>query len=524
MLNNREDNSAMDQPKRLKDLLGRLKGHFGSNERLARSLTVSTKALAGWLKKSEDDLQRLHPASIDKIRSVAVEELGLDIALLESPPALWDVEKSYEENISASLEIRHLPTPLLRNHRVPFLGYTLNSPFGCSASVLTATSPRIRFLARTGCDLITYKTVRSSSYRSHLTPNLFICPSAIDIDPDGPRPASVVVEDVHNRARAVNGLMNRFGMPSPPLDQWKVDFSHAKELLGPGQMLILSVVGTARRDAAEKILVRDFVTAVEHGLEAGAEVFELNTSCPNCNGLEGFLGGNSTLVIRICKAVRECARQSKILLKIGSASAKQLHELVMGTAAFVDGYSAINTVPVVGLRQGQDDFEPAYGRPGLEAGLSGKPIFRLGLRAIRDLARIREVEGLGGKVVIGIGGVSSGEDVRTYLEAGANAVQATTAFFDDALFGLTVRRTLDAELPVIAHTILDYKERARVNWSRAIDEMSEAMDDSRVSSVALAEWNEWQRRFSETASLGPLRVSVPTVEDFKGRILRRLHR
>src|SRR5204863_1437101 len=62
-----------------------------------------------------------------------------------------------------------------KNHSIPFLGHSLKSRFGASASVITSTSQRIRFLFESGVDVVTYKTVRSDFYKSHPPPNIFFC-------------------------------------------------------------------------------------------------------------------------------------------------------------------------------------------------------------------------------------------------------------------------------------------------------------------------------------------------------------
>ena len=47
--------------------------------------------------------------------------------------------------------------------------------------------------------------------------------------------------------------------------------------------------------------------------------------------------------------------------------------------------------------------------------------------------------------VIGVGGVTTAEDVRSYLNAGTSAVHIATAAMVDPLTGIAIRRTLAAE-------------------------------------------------------------------------------
>jgi dihydroorotate dehydrogenase len=77
-------------------------------------------------------------------------------------------------------------------------------------------------------------------------------------------------------------------------------------------------------------------------------------------------------------------------------------------------------------------------------GVSGPPLLRRGLDVV---ARLRA--GLGpDKTVIGVGGVSAPADVAAYLEAGATAVQAYTAFiYEGPLWPSRVQRRAAGRRP-----------------------------------------------------------------------------
>ena len=511
---------------RLEELLRAMIKESGTVGRLASRLRVSEKAVRAWSKKNEDELHHLHADSLEALMKVA-GEMKIPIEIFTTPPSLWDLRASYKENLLMDPGLPPRPATPFRNHRIPFLGYLLNSRFGASASVITSTSSRIRFLTSSEVDVVTFKTVRSDKLPSHPPQNIFCCSKDVPILKPGMQLPSVAVGENPDVHRPKFGMMNRFGMPSPLPEVWQAEFRATKAGLQEGQLLILSVVPTANRNDPEAVLIRDAVRVVEYALEAGAEVIEINCSCPNCSGMEGELFRDLDLVEKICQAVSTVLGKAKVLLKIGYLEERDLSEFVARTAPFVHGYSAINTVPVEGFRQGQYGPEPAFGTPRLKAGLSGPPILRYGLNCVSNLVKIREQENL--QVgIIGIGGAVTTANVQSYIDSGADIVQCATAFFVDSFFGMKVRKFLDDQLLGKEISAEDEREIARQNWSRALGNLEEDLggDDgvwASVQQAGLMDFLEWERNQKATVALGPRRaLAVPSVEEFTTRIRNRL--
>jgi dihydroorotate dehydrogenase len=516
---------------KLQDLLKEMRSRSGSAPRLAQMLKVTDRTVWDWLKKSEENLHRLHQENIEQIVRAA-RELRIEPELFAPALPLWDFECSYDANLALDPGMPPVLAKPFRDHRVSFLGRSLRSPFGASASVMTCNSARVRFLAHAGVDVIFYKTVRSVPHRAHPSPNIFCCGQGTGVlDPAQRTLPTVIVgnpaEDLKTYKPSF-GMMNRFGMPSQPPEVWKADFRAAREFMAAGQLLILSVVGTVDPADSSSALLADIVRVVELAMEAGAEVIEINLSCPNCSGMEGELYHNLPLVLEICKSVSKVAGRTQIILKIGYMKPKKLREFVVATAPYVSGFSAINTLPVEGLRQGQRDTEPAFGTPGLKAGLSGKPIHRYALDCVQSLVAIRESEALKQIAIIGIGGVTEPGDVLNFLKSGADLALATTAFFDDPYFGIRVRRVLDSELSKGEFSVEDEKQAARINWSQAIGTLEQELGGSEavartIRENALADIFEWEREHAASVSLGPRRsLAVTTPEEFARRIRARL--
>lgn len=516
---------------KLRELLQEMRKRTGSIVRLADKIKVSQRTVSEWLGKSEDELQRLHQDNIDQILTVA-REVGLEPELFAPAPSLWDLGSSYETNLASDIGMPpKLETPF-RKHQVSFLGHSLNSPFGASASVLTCSSSRVRFLAHAGADLISYKTVRTRQHGAHPSPNILCCTQEIQmLDPGQKTLPPVMVgnpSDGPHFCTPMFGIVNRFGMPCRPPEIWQEDFRTAKESLVPGQLLILSVVGTAEKTDRSSTLVSDFVKAVEMSVRVGAAVIELNCSCPNCNGMEGQLYQNLPLVLEILTEIAPVARHTQIVLKIGYLKGRNLHEFVVETAPFVHAIAAINTIPVDGLRQGIDGPVRAFGASGVKAGLSGRPIFRCALSCVQELASIRTTEKLNRLGIIGIGGISTPQDVLTFLNSGADVVQATTAFFADSYFGIKVRRVLDSELRSKQLTSEEEEDVAGLNWRKALRDVEAELGGTEplrhlVRDAATADILEWERQHAESVKLGVRRpLAVPTPRQFAERIRARL--
>ena len=159
--------------------------------------------------------------------------------------------------------------------------------------------------------------------------------------------------------------------------------------------------------------VADYVTSAR-AVAPHVDYLVVNVSSPNTPGLRDL---QQTEALRpILAAVRDAAtaaaaREVPVLVKIAPDLADADVDAVAHLASDLGlaGVVAVNTT-----------IAHEYG-PG---GLSGAPLVDRGVEVVR---RVRRVLGEGA-VVIGVGGISTEADARRYLDAGATAVQAYTAF------------------------------------------------------------------------------------------------
>jgi dihydroorotate dehydrogenase (NAD+) catalytic subunit len=320
------------------------------------------------------------------------------------------------------------------------LDFKLNFPFGVPACALTPHARYIEYFARRGFDLMTYKTVRDRPWNPHPFPQWAFVPdvtdplSTDDIEHQHVRRHVFATLDplqISDLARA--SLVNSFGVPSLSVEQWKADIADAKAVLAPGQVLIVSVMGSPdaddTRDDAD--LIRQFVRTAAHAAEAGADIVELNLSCPNTGG--DLICSHATLSADVARAVRSELKKwdVPVFIKIGYLDPPALRELTEACQPHIQGVVAINTVSVKTSGRDGNAFFPSYLRTGgrsverSSAGLSGTAIRDLGLRSVRLLADIRETHRADSDwSIIGVGGVMAPADFVAYRDAGADAVQS----------------------------------------------------------------------------------------------------
>jgi dihydroorotate dehydrogenase len=167
-----------------------------------------------------------------------------------------------------------------------------------------------------------------------------------------------------------------------------------------------------------------------------ADYLVVNVSSPNTPGLRDLQSVDALRPILV--AVREAADRAtqaasiarvpllvKIAPDLADADVDAVAELVLDLG--LDGVVAVNTT--IGHDLG----------PG---GLSGPPLLGRGLEVV---ARLRERLGQG-PVIIGVGGITTVDDARAYLAAGADLLQGYTAFiYEGPFWASRINRALTEE-------------------------------------------------------------------------------
>ncbi len=203
------------------------------------------------------------------------------------------------------------------------------------------------------------------------------------------------------------GMINAIGLANPGVDAVRRDHLPWLAQLSRAQVLV-NVVGRVVEDFSEVVTQLDSAQ--------GFAGYELNVSCPNtrAGGLEfGADPAALTTLIQRCRA----ATSRPLFVKLSPTLPDIALMAKCAVDAGADGLSLVNTLP--GLVIDLDTRRPALGFG--TGGTSGP-----GLRPVGVLAtwKVRKAVAV---PIIGIGGVSSGEDVLQYLLAGASLVAVGTA-------------------------------------------------------------------------------------------------
>ncbi len=346
----------------------------------------------------------------------------------------YNINRTYDENYLAGPDFDgQLPDLAGLNANLPpahFLGYSVNSTLGVPAGPLL-NSAYIALYANLGFDVLTYKTVRTGVHACHPFPNV----RAVATGPNwyatsGDKPTLYSLPDLDESGPLDDlSITNSFGMPSRAPEIWREDVARAKAALHPGQILVVSVVGTAQPGGTLEELAADFALAASWAAQAGADAIEANLSCPNVRSGEGSLYQSPAAVKTVAQAItNRLEGQVPLLLKLGYLEDERLIEQVITAAqtAGVAGLAAINTIPAKVYDSAGNQALPGEGR--LVSGICGAGIKSAGLAMTARLLAARTRLGLDAKsfAIVGVGGVMSGPDVLDYLRLGADGVQSGT--------------------------------------------------------------------------------------------------
>jgi len=164
--------------------------------------------------------------------------------------------------------------------------------------------------------------------------------------------------------------------------------------------------------------------------ETGAEVVEMNLSCPNTAEGEGSIYSDPQLAGRIAQRVRRAHPHLSLLVKVGYLQGESLLELLKAVAPWVDGVVGINSYQ---SRVRRPDGTPALGPDRELSGVCGWAIRPLGLSFVREAMAIVEQNGMP-LSILGCGGVTQPSHFDEYLQAGAQiALSCVGAMFHPTL-------------------------------------------------------------------------------------------
>ena len=201
----------------------------------------------------------------------------------------------------------------------------------------------------------------------------------------------------------------------------------------PSKVIVASIMG---QNEAE------WASLAKECEENGADVIELNFSCPNMaeGGLGSDIGQIPELVEQLTAAVkRSCS--IPVLAKLTPNVASMVPAAEAAKRGGADGIAAINTIKsVTGVNLHTFVAAPAVHGMSAFGGYSGNAVKPIALRFISEMAKDPELAGLHFSAM---GGVENWQDAVEFLLLGAGSIQVTTAvmqygyrIIDDLISGL----------------------------------------------------------------------------------------
>jgi dihydroorotate dehydrogenase (NAD+) catalytic subunit len=195
-------------------------------------------------------------------------------------------------------------------------------------------------------------------------------------------------------------LLNAMGLPNPGIDNY---LEEIHQLTNQNIPTIASIYG---KDPEE------FVTLATKMQNAGVKAIELNLSCPHGQQYGLPLGCDKNLVQEIITAVKH-KTTIPIFPKLSPNVTNIVDIATTAADAKADGIVAINTIKAMKINL--ELKQPILGNK--IGGLSGKSLKPIGVRCVYEIAQNINIP------IIGVGGITTGEDALEYIMAGASAVQ-----------------------------------------------------------------------------------------------------
>ena len=236
-------------------------------------------------------------------------------------------------------------------------------------------------------------------------------------------------------------LLPREGNPAPRIAETPMGILNSVGLQNPGVDAFIAEELPFLRQYDVKVIANiSGNTPEEYGVMceklagAGVDMIEVNISCPNVKAGGLAYGTRPELAAEVTEMAKSHAGSVPVMVKL-SPNVTDVTEIARAVeAAGADAVSLINTIR--GMRIDVNTRQPILKMN--TGGLSGPAVLPVAVR------RVWEVSQAGQVPVLGMGGVSKGEDAAQLMLAGASAVAVGTALFADPMAPIRVRDGLEA--------------------------------------------------------------------------------
>lgn len=205
-------------------------------------------------------------------------------------------------------------------------------------------------------------------------------------------------------AESACGIINSVGLENPGVDAFiKDDLQFLKERTG----VIANVAGST---------ILDYVQTASK-LDGLVDIIELNISCPNVKEGGVAFGILPQSVKTITRAVKDSLKKTPLMVKLSPNVSNIADNALAAEDGGADALSLINTFTAMAI-------DVRTKRPilaNITGGLSGAAIMPIALRMVYEVCRVVKIP------VMGMGGITTGEDAVKFMLAGATMVQIGAA-------------------------------------------------------------------------------------------------
>lgn len=210
-------------------------------------------------------------------------------------------------------------------------------------------------------------------------------------------------------AEVYGGMLNSVGLQNPGVDYLlKEDIPFLRQF---DTKIIVNVCGHS---------VEEYVNVVKALRDADIDLLELNISCPNVSEGGMAFGTDCTMIENVVSQVKKYAVQPLIVkLSPNVTDITQTAKAAVNGGA--DALSLINTITAmkIDIHRRKPVLDRKIG------GMSGPAVKPVAVRMVYQVCKAVDVP------VIGMGGISNGEDAIEFIMAGATGVAVGTANFMD---------------------------------------------------------------------------------------------
>lgn len=240
------------------------------------------------------------------------------------------------------------------------------------------------------------------------------------------------------------GIINAIGLSSPGVDNFKEELKliHDTNTHGKNNVAIASIYGSNPEEFS--YLVKEIENLVD--------MIELNVSCPHAMSSCGAaIGQDPNLTYEIIKTCQKAkTTNTPIIAKLTPNVTDLIEIAISAEKGGAEGLTLINSLGP-GMKIDINAKVPILSNK--FGGMSGPAIKPIAIKCVYDAYANCNIP------IIGVGGISSYEDVVEFLYAGASAAQIGTSIMYEGI-------------EVFSKISSDLKEFMRKNQFKSIDEMA----------------------------------------------------